>query len=150
LRQELQERIQALGLQDVVKLAGARADVAELLSVMDLFVFPSISEGLGIAVLEAMAARVPVVASNIRPLSEMITHGETGMLAEPHSPEALAAAVNQLLGDPSLLDGIRSRAFAHVSANFSERNMVASLERVYRSLCPSSTFDPGVPLTVEN
>ena len=135
LRAELEQRIRALGIEANVCLAGARADIPELLSVMDLFVFPSVSEGLGIVVLEAMAARVPVIASNIRPLSEMIQHGETGLLVEPRNPEALVGAICTALGDASLRQALRTRAFAHVSSSFNEREKVAVLEGVYREVC---------------
>jgi glycosyltransferase involved in cell wall biosynthesis len=150
LRSELQARIERMGLQHAVKLPGARGDVAELLSVMDVFVFPSVSEGLGIAILEAMAARVPIVASDIRPLSEMIVNGETGVFVEPRNPDALAAAVNGLLGDRSKAEGIRDRAFEHVSTRFSERQMVARIESVYNELCVKSRCDADLPVAVRN
>jgi glycosyltransferase involved in cell wall biosynthesis len=122
-------------LDGVVKLVGARSDVPELLSVMDVFVFPSLMEGLGIAVLEAMAAEVPVVASSIRPLSEIICDGETGLLVEPMNAAALAAAVNHLLSDQAFADRLRQRAFGEVAAHFDERQMVAAHERLYLDLC---------------
>jgi glycosyltransferase involved in cell wall biosynthesis len=134
LREELQQTIRTAGLHDKVKLVGARGDIPELLSIMDLFVFPSVSEGLGIAVLEAMAAGVPVVASNIRPLSEMVTDGETGLLFEARNPQALAGAVNRLMSDSTLAGQLRDRASSQVGARFTERHMVGSLERVYEEV----------------
>jgi glycosyltransferase involved in cell wall biosynthesis len=135
LRRELQQRAERAGLQQLVALPGARPDVPELLSIMDLFVFPSVSEGLGIAILEAMAARVPVVASNIRPISEIVVSGETGLLIEPRSPQALADAMNQLLGDEPLANRLRAQAFHHVSTRYTEKQMVGTLEEVYLDLC---------------
>jgi glycosyltransferase involved in cell wall biosynthesis len=150
LREQLQAQVARLGLQDRVKLPGARPDIAELLSVMDLFVFPSVSEGLGIAILEAMAARVPIVASRIRPLTEMISDGENGVLVEPRNALALAEAVNGMLGDRARAEAIRDRAFEHVSTTFSERRMVAAVERVYDELCVGRSCNADVAVPAQN
>jgi glycosyltransferase involved in cell wall biosynthesis len=140
LRPEMNEWIRARGLEAVVKFVGARGDVPELLSLMDVFVFPSLMEGLGIAVLEAMAARVPVIASAIRPLSEIVRHGENGLLVEPRNAAALAAAVNRLLSDRAYADSLSRRAVEDVAARFNEREMVAAHERVYLELCASGSL----------
>ena len=148
LRRALQQRIDEAGLQAVVKLPGARPDVPELLSAMDLFVFPSVSEGLGIAILEAMAARVPVVASDIRPISEIAVPEETALLVEARNPSALAQAVNRLLADAALAGRLRDRAFHHVSTRYSEREMVRSLEDVYVDLCKEDVRPVVADVTV--
>jgi glycosyltransferase involved in cell wall biosynthesis len=135
LKAEMEGWIRAQGLDAVVKLAGARGDIPELLSVMDVFAFPSLLEGLGIAVLEAMAARIPVVASDIRPLSEIVRHGENGLLIEPKNVAALASAVTGLLTDHALAERLTAQGFADVAADFSDRQMVAAHERVYLDLC---------------
>jgi glycosyltransferase involved in cell wall biosynthesis len=135
LRPELETWARAHGLETVVRFAGARADIPELLGVMDVFAFPSVMEGLGIAVLEAMASRVPVITSDIQPLSEIVRNGENGLLVEAKNAAALASAVNALLDDPARADRLRQQAFADVVSHFSERQMVAEHERVYRELC---------------
>jgi glycosyltransferase involved in cell wall biosynthesis len=124
-----------------VHFVGARADVPELLSVMDVFAFPSVSEGLGIALLEAMAARVPIVASGIPPLTEIAEDGATALLVPPRDPRALAAAVVRLLGNAGESARLRDRAYAHVTSRFTERQMVARLEHVYRQLTEATTRD---------
>jgi glycosyltransferase involved in cell wall biosynthesis len=133
-RRALMERAAREGLSQV-RFIGARSDIPELLAVMDVFVFPSVLEGLGIAVLEAMAAGVPVVASDIRPISEMIAHDSTALLVEPKNPAALAAAVNRLLSDDALQRSLRSNARDRVRSEFTEWKMVRSIEAVYLDLC---------------
>jgi glycosyltransferase involved in cell wall biosynthesis len=137
-------RMEREGLSHAIRFVGARPDIPELLSLMDVFVFPSVREGLGIAVLEAMASGVPLIASDIRPLSEMVTHERTGLLVEAASPPALAAAVNRLLSDDGLRQTLRSNALAHVKAHFTERQMVQSIESVYLELCDRSTTPSGL------
>ena len=85
-----------------VEFLGARRDVPELLAAADLFVLSSRSEGLPISVLEAMAAGLPVVATNVGGVSELVVDGETGFLVPPADPRALAEAVGRLLRDPHL------------------------------------------------
>src|SRR5205823_13173952 len=84
------------------ELVGARRDVPELLAAADLFVLSSRSEGLPISVLEAMAAGLPVVATNVGGMPEVVVNGETGFLVPPAEPRALAEAVGRLLLDPEL------------------------------------------------
>ncbi|UGS35002.1 glycosyltransferase family 4 protein [Capillimicrobium parvum] len=86
--------------RDAVELLGDRTDVPELLARSDVFVLASRSEGAPLSVLEAMAAGLPVVASRVGGIPEIVVDGETGLLVEPGDPGRLAAAIEQLLGDP--------------------------------------------------
>jgi glycosyltransferase involved in cell wall biosynthesis len=140
LRRAHVQRVERESLSHLVRFAGARPDIPELLSLMDVFVFPSVREGFGIAVLEAMAAGVPVVASDIRPISEIVAHGRTGLLVKAANPPELASTINRLLGDEGLQRRLRANALDHVKANFTESQMVKSIESVYLDLC-------GVPRT---
>jgi glycosyltransferase involved in cell wall biosynthesis len=101
-RETLQRLIDHLGLRPHVRLVGFQADVPSFLHALDVFAFPSRSEGFGQVAIEAMAAGKPVVASRIPPLTEIIVDGETGLLAEPRNPEAFARAIIRLLTDPDL------------------------------------------------
>jgi glycosyltransferase involved in cell wall biosynthesis len=101
-RPRLEEEIETLGLTGPVRLAGERRDVPELLAAADVFVLPSVSEGLPVSVLEAMAAGLPVVASRVGGVPEQVSDGQTGLLVEPGDPNALAAALARLIAEPSL------------------------------------------------
>jgi glycosyltransferase involved in cell wall biosynthesis len=101
-RRPLEAEIDALGLAGRIRLAGERRDVPDLLADADVFVLPSRSEGHPVAVLEAMAAGLPVVASRVGGIPEQVSHGETGLLVEPGDPRGLAAALRRLVAEPSL------------------------------------------------
>lgn len=96
--EELAGTIESLGLASKVRLLGHREDVRELLEAADLFVFPSLYEGVGGAAIEAMAVGLPVVAADIPPMREVVG-GECGVLTPPGEPEPLAIAVSRLLAD---------------------------------------------------
>ncbi len=102
LRPDLERQIGALGLEDRVKLPGNRNDVAEFLASADLFVLPSRWEGLPVALLEAMGAGLPVVATRVEGVDEVVEEERQGLLVPPEDAEALAAALLQLIGDPPL------------------------------------------------
>ena len=101
-REDLETEIRGLGLESRVRLAGERSDVAELLAGSDVFVLSSRSEGLPVSVLEAMAAELPVVASDVGGVSELVVDGETGMLVPPDNETALAAALGRLVENREL------------------------------------------------
>jgi glycosyltransferase involved in cell wall biosynthesis len=97
---ELHRRIRDEGLEDVVRLLGARDDIGDLLSAADVFAFPSRYEGIGGAMLEAMLMGVPVVASDLPGLHEVLDDGRWGVLVPVADPRELATAIHQALADP--------------------------------------------------
>jgi len=97
----LEQEIRSLGIQERVRLVGERHDVPGLLADADIFVLSSVSEGLPVSVLEAMAAGLPVVASRVGSVPELVVHGETGILVPPGDASALAAALSSLVADPA-------------------------------------------------
>lgn len=98
--QRLEADVQARGLQARVRLLGIRHDVPDLLGASDLFVLPSLWEGLGLVFLEAMAARLPVVATNVSAIPEVVQDGVSGWLVPPGDPDALADAIRDGLSHP--------------------------------------------------
>jgi glycosyltransferase involved in cell wall biosynthesis len=101
-RATIESELRRLGLEDRVRLAGERDDVPALLAGADIFVLSSRSEGLPVSVLEAMAAELPVVASRVGGVPEVVADGETGFLVAPASPPDLAAALARLVDDRDL------------------------------------------------
>jgi len=140
LRHDLERRI--LQLRDTrVVITGLRSDVPELLGLMDLFVFPSLSEAFGIAVIEAMAAGVPVACADIPALNETVRRGVTGEIFPGQDPEALAASVCTLLENADLRRSLAERAQNWVRESFTESAMVRAYERVYREqVCRTTRY----------
>jgi glycosyltransferase involved in cell wall biosynthesis len=101
-RPALEAELGLLGIGDRVQLAGERNDVRELLAAADIFVLSSVSEGLPVSVLEAMAAELPVVASRVGGVPELVADGENGFLVPPRAPDELAAAIGRLVEDRDL------------------------------------------------
>jgi glycosyltransferase involved in cell wall biosynthesis len=122
------------GLKDEVTLLGSRRDIARLLAAADLFVFPSVAEGLGIALLEAMAMGKPVLATRVEGIKEVLEDGVNGLLVEPRDPSALAEAVLKLHADPMLRQALGAQARATVIERFSTGVGVRRLEAIYAGL----------------
>ena len=98
----VEQEVQRLGLAGRVQLVGEREDVPDQLADADVFVLSTESEGLPLSVVEAMAAGLPVVASAVGGLSELVIDGETGLLVPSGEPRALAEALGRLVADPEL------------------------------------------------
>jgi glycosyltransferase involved in cell wall biosynthesis len=117
-RPALETELGRLALEDRVRLAGERHDVSDLLAAADVFVLSSASEGLPVSVLEAMAANLPVVASRVGGVPELVVDGETGLLVEPGDPEELAAALERLVGDRNLRRSLGAAGRARAEVHF--------------------------------
>ena len=129
-RDAVEAEIRRLGLDGSVRLAGERGDVPALLAGSDVFVLSSRSEGLPVSVLEAMAAELPIVASNVGGLAELVVDGESGILVPPGDPESLAGALRRLIEDPELRRGLGAAARARAEASFD----LASFQRAHVEL----------------
>jgi len=123
-----------LDVEDRVHLLGLRDDVDRLLAAADLFVQPSRSEGLPLAVLEAMGAGLPVVATRVGGMGEAIVEGETGLLVEPGQPDRLADALRTLLDDEALRRRMGQAARARAQAEFSVETMARRYLALYAAL----------------
>ncbi len=133
-RAELEAMVSGLGLQDDVVFCGFVSDIPAFLSQIDIFVLPSLHEGLGVSVLEAMAAGKPVVASRVGGLAELILDSVTGFLVPPRDGEALAVAIGKLLLEPALAQEIGRRGADHVTEHFTLEQMAMQNETYYYSL----------------
>lgn len=133
-RGALASDILAAGLGDHVVLAGAKPDARQLIADCDIFVLSSDREGLPLVLLEALHAGRPVVASNIPSLSGVVVHGESALLVEPHSPEALARALERLLLSPDEARALGRAGKARAAAEFSMEKTAAAYVEVYREV----------------
>ncbi|HEY8551224.1 MAG TPA: glycosyltransferase [Vicinamibacterales bacterium] len=137
LRPELTQLIRELGLERHVLLPGFRPDVLSLMKTFDVFVMPSITEGLGTSVLDALACRRPVVASRVGGIPEVVEDGVTGLLVPPRDPDLLAEAIVRLLQDRELADRLASTGRQRVEERFTAERMVEETVAVYRRLLAS-------------
>jgi len=133
-RGALEERARNLGVSGTIVFAGFRARAGPFMAFADVFVQPSLSEGMPNAVLEAMAASRPVVASSVGGIPELIVDGESGILVPPSDPHALAAAVARLLVDRALAVRLAAAAAKRARELFSFDRALAETEALYRSL----------------
>jgi glycosyltransferase involved in cell wall biosynthesis len=133
-RDGLTDRARDLGIADSVHFAGTRDDVPAVLAALDCFVFPSHYEGLPGALLEAMAAGRPIVATDIEGSDELLVDGECGLLVPPHAPSGLADALVRVLTDRPLADRLGTAARERAFDRFSLPSMVDAFERFYGSL----------------
>jgi glycosyltransferase involved in cell wall biosynthesis len=131
LRGDLEAEARDLGVAGRCVFLGQRDDVPALLAAADLFVLPSLFEGLPVSVLEAMAAGRPVVATAIGGTDEAITSGESGLLVPARDPAELAAAIRRLQADPPLARRLAAAARARVERDFSSEATARNVMRVY-------------------
>jgi glycosyltransferase involved in cell wall biosynthesis len=101
-RAELEARSEQLGISQSVRFLGTRSDIPELLQMADIFVLPSLWEGFPIALLEAMEAGLPVIATRVEGVEEIIVDGSNGLLLPPGDPKALQFALQRMLAQPDL------------------------------------------------
>jgi glycosyltransferase involved in cell wall biosynthesis len=133
-RRALEGLAARLGVADRVVFAGARDDVPRLLAAADLFVLPSLTEALPTVVAEAMAAGLPIVATTVGGIPEMVGHGEAALLVPPSDPAALAAAVCRLLANPRQAAAMGRAGRRVVAARFDIRAQAKALADDYRAL----------------
>ncbi len=133
LESDLRHRADALGANGRVRFLGWREDIAEIMPIFDVFVLPSLNEGMGRVLVEAMAAGKPVVASRVGGVPEVVRHGETGILVAPRDEDAIAESINQLLADPARAGGMGKKG-RQCCREFSLEAMIEKLDALYRDL----------------
>jgi len=134
LEADLRAKAASLGLGDVVQFAGFRADLDSYFGCLDLFVHPSLAEGLGVATLKAQAAGVPVVGFAAGGLPEAVANGSTGTLVAPGDSDALASAMSELMADPALREQMGSRGRQRMRSEFSIDTMADRHVELYESI----------------
>ena len=129
-----QQMARDLGIAGLVDAVGAQEEVVPLLSVADLFLLPSAQESFGLAALEAMACQVPVIASRVGGLPEVIEHGVSGFLHPPEALDEMAASAVALLTNPGLHRDVAQAACRRVRNEFCVERVVPMYEACYREL----------------
>lgn len=122
-----------LGIADAVVWAGRRGDVGQVLEAMDVWAMSSIREGLPVALLEAMAAGMPIVGTTVGGIPDAIRDGRDGLLVPPRDPGALSAAVERLMGDAGLAAALAASARARAVERYGIESVARRIEEIYRA-----------------
>lgn len=130
----IRARCSAMGMQELVTFAGFRKDVPEIISSFDIFAFPSHAESFGVALIEAMAMRLPVVSTNCDGVLDIVVDGETGIYVHPRTPGELAGALARLIDDRTLREKMGNAGRQRVLDLFDRKNHIQKLESVYGEL----------------
>lgn len=142
LQGQLRAEAEQLGLAGRVIFAGFQRDVAPFLQAADIFVLPSLREGLSLSALEAMALTKPVVACRVGGTPEVVEEGKTGLLISPASPTELADALDRLLRDPELAVQMGEAGAQRVRKSFDLEQTVSKIEGIYRALIAGARPSP--------
>lgn len=134
LLDDIREKARSQGLEDHIRFPGFREDLPDLLPCLDILVHPALKEGLGIILLQASAAGLPIVASRAGGVPEAVEDGETGILVPPADPGALAQALSTLLENPEKARAMGAAGRIRVRERFSVERMVAGNLAVYREV----------------
>lgn len=134
LRGRLEDEAGRLGIASHVRFLGHRADAERVLAALDVFVLPSVSEGMSNTILEAMASGLPVVATRVGGADELVVHGETGLLTPPGSPERLAEALHVVLTDAGARRRMGTAARARAASEFSLSSALLAYKHLYEEL----------------
>jgi glycosyltransferase involved in cell wall biosynthesis len=141
-RDNLEKMAQDLGIADHVRFLGTVDDVPALLRSIDLSVLSSAHEVFPLALLESMAARCPVVATDVGSVSEIVEDGVTGLLVPPGTPDQLAEAMLRVLMDPELAAKLGDEGRTRVERKFTVERMVSRNESILRELVNSACLSP--------
>ena len=133
MRSQLTQVARRLGISESVTFTGFQSNISEYLEKMDVFVLPSRTEGFGIVLLEAMTMGLPVIATDVGGIPEIIVNSEIGILVRPSRPDELSKAITELLSDPARMRAVALRGKAHVLSTFSAEQYIHERETVYKS-----------------
>jgi len=133
-RANFEEQARKLGVAQRIIFLGQRNDIPDLLNICDLFVLPSLLEGLPLSILEAMAASKPVIATDIEGINEIIIDGQNGLFVPPANAHALADKINILLSDKSLAQRLSENGRESVTQKFSVQKMTEEVISIYEEM----------------
>ena len=151
-RKAIEDMVKEYGLQSNVVLAGQQSDMAGVYAAMDIFVLPSLNEGLPMTVLEAMAASRPVIATRVGAIPSVIQDGENGLLVDPKDVDGLRNALARLLSDSDLCRRMADRAHDWVGRNYTSEVMAVKYRHLYEEVLgqPEVTVVPAPRLDSSN
>jgi len=133
-RSEIEKQIRITKLSNLVTLTGYYPNASEIIRMFDIFVLPSITEGVPYTILEAMSQRKPIVATCVGGIPEVVVNGKTGILVSPRDSLALAQAMERLLVNPKLAQEMGKASFERYEANYTVENMIKQHEILYQEL----------------
>jgi L-malate glycosyltransferase len=131
---DLEDLVRAKGLEPIIQFTGFRSDIPQLMKTFDIFALPSLSEGLSSAILEAMACSLPVVASNVGGIPELVRHAVNGLLVAPGNPAALAEAIQKLANNPEERLRIGQVNRRQVEEHYTMEQKIENTEKLCSSL----------------
>lgn len=141
LRDELKDYAKSLKIQQNVIFLGNRKDIPAILSAMDIFVFPSLWEGFGIALIEAMAAGKPIIASDIPPIREIVNSEKVGILVPPKNSDAIADSIELLLHNKNLAENISNTVKERAFSTFNIENTTKQYTELFTSILREKTWN---------
>ena len=143
LESSVKEHVRRLGLAERIRFIGSQSQPQPFFALADVVVIASVTEGLSLALLEALGLGRAVVATRVGGIVDVIEDGRNGLLVPPGDPNALADAVNHLIGDPTLAARLGAAGVITVRCRFSEALMVRETERLYFSLAAAKGLTFG-------
>ncbi|MHB8481163.1 MAG: glycosyltransferase family 4 protein [Nitrospiria bacterium] len=144
LEERLRIEAKELGIERNILFLGRREDVHEIMSIFDIFVLPSIREGLPLVLLEAMAASLPIIASDVGGISRAVKEGINGFLVKPQDPDILYERIKNLLENAELREVFARNAQALFQKEFSLERMIREYETVYQECLALAGFESGL------
>lgn len=133
LKAQLRAKAEELGVRDRLKLLGFRKDIAELHKAADIFVFPSLQEGLPVAVMEAMASGLPIVASKIRGNEDLISNNQGGFLVKPKDSEQVAKAIEKMIQNPKKRGKMEERNLENI-AKYGQETVLQKMDEFFNEI----------------
>jgi glycosyltransferase involved in cell wall biosynthesis len=142
LRAQLETLSATIGLAGRIHFLGARRDLGNILGAIDMFVMPSLWEGLPLSMVLAMGGGLPVIATRVAGIPEVVQDGETGLLVPPADPQQLGGALTKLVHDPALRARLGAAARARVLPRFGVDGYLASVTALYDRLLQEKHLAP--------